>query len=169
MRTAIAPAFRAAAPETLAVGARFMGTDWTDDGLTPDDAVALARDLKEVGLDFICVTSGGVALKARIPLGPGYQVPLASKVRQEAGIVTRAVGLIADPHQAEGVLARGEADQIALARAFLDNPRWGWHAAEALGVDLPYPPQYARSRAAVWPGARIARPGEDVAPERLRA
>lgn len=165
----VAEAVRGAAPDGMAVGARITGTDWTEDGLGPDDAVALARTLKGVGLDFVCVTSGGVALKARIPLGPGYQVLLAAQVRREAGILTRAVGLIADPHQAEAILVRGEADQVAIGRGVLDNPRWGWHAAEALGVELLYPPQYARSRAAIWPGATIARPAEDPAPERLRA
>jgi 2,4-dienoyl-CoA reductase-like NADH-dependent reductase (Old Yellow Enzyme family) len=165
----VARAVRDAAPKKMAVGARITGTDWTEDGITPDDAAAFARALKQAGLDFVCVTSGGVALKAKIPLGPGYQVPLAAKVRRESGILTRAVGLIADPHQAETILARGEADQVALARAFLDNPRWGWHAAEALGVELAYPPQYARAKAAVWPGAKIARGADDPAPERLRA
>jgi 2,4-dienoyl-CoA reductase-like NADH-dependent reductase (Old Yellow Enzyme family) len=104
-----------------------------------------------------------------LTLGPGYQVPLAAKVRRESGMLTRAVGLIADPHQAEAVLVRGEADQVALARAFLDNPRWGWHAAETLGVELAYPPQYARAKAGVWPGARIARPVEDSPRERRTA
>lgn len=165
----VAKVVREAAPKSMAVGARITGTDWTEDGITPDDAAVLARALKQAGLDFVCVTSGGVALKAKIPLGPGYQVPLAAKVRRESGILTRAVGLIADPHQAEAIIARGEADQVALARAILDNPRWGWHAAEALGVELAYPPQYARAKAAVWPGARIARPAEDFSPERLRA
>jgi len=169
----IARAVREAAPAGMAVGARITGTDWTEDGITPDDAAAFAGALKRAGLDFVCVTSGGVALKAKIPLGPGYQVPLAAKVRRESGMLTRAVGLIADPHQAESILARGDADQVALARAFLDNPRWGWHAAEALGVELAYPPQYARVKAAVWPGAKIVRTemagAEDRSPERLRA
>lgn len=164
----VAQAVREAAPE-IAVGARITGTDWTEDGITPDAAAGFASALKELGLDFACVTSGGVALKAKIPLGPGYQVALAAKVRRESGIVTRAVGLIADPHQAEAILSRSEADQVALARAFLDNPRWGWHAAEALGVELAYPPQYARAKAGVWPGAAIARTDRESAPERLRA
>lgn len=165
----VARAVRDAAPKHMAVGARITGTDWTEDGITPDDAAAFARKLKDSGLDFVCVTSGGVALKAKIPLGPGYQVPLAAKVRRESGILTRAVGLIAEPHQAEAILARGDADQVALARAFLDNPRWGWHAAEVLGVELAYPPQYARAKGTVWPGAKIARPAEEFSPERLRA
>ena len=97
---------------------------------------------------------------ARIPVAPGYQVPFAFKVKSEAGIATRAVGMIADPDQAEAIIASGEADMVAMARAFLDNPRWVWHAAERFGVKIDYPPQYARSHGEVWPGARIARPRE---------
>jgi 2,4-dienoyl-CoA reductase-like NADH-dependent reductase (Old Yellow Enzyme family) len=70
----------------------------------------------------------------------------------------QTVGMIADPDQAEGILAAGKADLVVMARAFLDNPRWVWHAAEHFGVQIDYPPQYARSRADQWPGAKIARP-----------
>ena len=112
---------------------------------------------------MIHVSSGGASLKASIPLGPGYQLPLAQRVRRETGIATRAVGLIADPHQAERVVASGDADMVAMARAFLDNPRWVWHAAEALGASVPYPVQYLRTRADLWPGAKIARPRPSAA------
>ncbi len=76
-----------------------------------------------------------------------------------SGMKVRAVGMIADPAQAEAILAEGKADLVAMARAFLDNPRWVWHAAERYGVKLDYPPQYARARPDVWPGSRLARPG----------
>jgi 2,4-dienoyl-CoA reductase-like NADH-dependent reductase (Old Yellow Enzyme family) len=95
----------------------------------------------------------------KVPLAPGYQVPIAAKVRAETGIVTRAVGLIVEPAQAETIVSSGQADFIALARAILDNPRWVWHAADRLGAKIAYPPQYARAAAAVWPGAAMARPG----------
>ena len=95
----------------------------------------------------------------KIPLGPGYQVPMAAKVRAETGIVTRAVGLIVEPAQAEAIVASGQADCVAMARAFLDNPRWVWHAAERLGARIAYPPQYARAAPCRWPGAAMARPG----------
>ena len=156
----VAEAMRAAWPADKPLGARITGTEWIEGGLAVEDAVAFARELKAIGVDYVCVSSGGNALKARIPIGPGYQVPLARQVRRETGIVTRAVGMIADPHQAEGILAAGDADLIAMARAFLDNPRWVWHAAEALGGKAPYPPQYVRSRGDLWPGAKVARPRE---------
>jgi len=75
-------------------------------------------------------------------------------------MTTRAVGLIAQPEQAEAIVRDGKADQVALARSLLDNPRWPWHAAEKLGVDLDYPPQYLRVKAKLWPGAKLARPPE---------
>jgi 2,4-dienoyl-CoA reductase-like NADH-dependent reductase (Old Yellow Enzyme family) len=94
-----------------------------------------------------------------IPLAPGYQVPYAAQVRAQTGIVTRAVGLIVEPAQADWIVASGQADFVALARAFLDDPRWVWHAAERLGAPVDYPPQYARVSRAAWPGAAMARPG----------
>jgi 2,4-dienoyl-CoA reductase-like NADH-dependent reductase (Old Yellow Enzyme family) len=99
----------------------------------------------------------------KVPLSPGYQVPIAAKVKAEAGIITRAVGLIVEPAQAEAIISSGQADFVALARAILDNPRWVWHAAERLGAKVAYPPQYARAAAAVWPGAAMARPGSAAA------
>jgi 2,4-dienoyl-CoA reductase-like NADH-dependent reductase (Old Yellow Enzyme family) len=167
---AVARAVRAAVSETVAVGARITGTDWVEDGLRVDDAVALASALKEIGFDFVCVSSGGIALKARIPIGPGYQVPFATEVRRATGLATRAVGLIVDPHHADDVVARGEADLIAIARGLLDNPRWGWHAAEALGAEIARPKQYERVKPSLWPGAALVRPlQDDVARPRLQA
>jgi NADPH2 dehydrogenase len=146
-------AVRAAVPRSLPLGARITGSDWSDGGMTPDDAVALAKALKAAGLDFVCVSSGGISADVKIALGPGYQVPFAEKVRRETGIVTRAVGLIATPRQAEAIVAEGKADMIALARAMLDDPRWGWHAAQALAGEVKRPPQYARAAPKLWPGA----------------
>ena len=149
----VARAVRAVVPRTVPLGARITGSDWTEGGMTPDDAVAVAKGLKDAGLDFVCVSSGGIAAETKIALGPGYQVPFAEKVRREAGIPTRAVGLIATPKQAEDILAEGKADMVALARAMLDDPRWGWHAAQALDGDVKRPPQYARAAPKLWPGA----------------
>jgi len=109
-------------------------------------------------LDYVCVSSGGNISHAKIALGPGYQVAFAAKVKAATGLATRAVGLIATPEQAEAILAAGEADFVALARAFLDDPRWVWHAAERLGGEVSYPPQYARVSRAIWPGAELVRP-----------
>jgi NADPH2 dehydrogenase len=116
--------------------------------------------LKDAGLDFICVSSGGNTPDAKIPAGPGYQVDLSRRIRNEVGIATRTVGLIANPQQAENILQAGDADMIALARGFMDDPRWPLHAAEALGVKVAYPPQYMRAAPAIWPGGKLARPNK---------
>ena len=156
----IAGAVRNVWPKERCLGARISANDWMEGGLGPDDAVAYARELKRIGLDYVCVSSGAMVPHARIPLGPGYQVPFAEKVKREVpGIAVRAVGLIADPQQAEEIVSSGKADMVAMARAFLDNPRWVWHAAERFGLPFDCPPQYARTRADQWPGAAIARPG----------
>ena len=154
----IAEAVRAVWPKDRGLGARINASDWIEGGFTPDDAVAYARELKRVGLDYVCVSSGATVPHAKIPVAPGYQVPFAEKVKRAVGIGVRAVGMIADPEQAEEIIASGKADTVAMARALLDNPRWVWHAAERFGVKIDYPPQYARSRADLWPGAAIARP-----------
>jgi len=149
----VADAVRAAVPAGMALGARITGSDWLDDGLKPDDAVTVARSLKNAGYDFVCVSSGGVAADARNPTTPAYNAPLAEQVRREAGIATRAVGLIASPKQAEALIAEGKADMVALARAVLDNPHWGWQAALELGADVARPPQYLRAAPKLWQGA----------------
>jgi 2,4-dienoyl-CoA reductase-like NADH-dependent reductase (Old Yellow Enzyme family) len=154
----VARAVRAVVPKRVALGARITGTDWADGGIVVDDAVAFAAALKAAGLDFVCVSSGAGVPNAKIPIGPGYQVPLAAKVKAEVGIPTRAVGLIVTPEQAEEVVVSGKADFVALARAFLDDPRWVWHAAERLGAKVTPPPQYARLAPNMWPGAAMLRP-----------
>ncbi len=151
-------AVRAVVPRTIALGARITGSDWADGGLTVDDAVAFAKALEKIGADYVCVSSGGNVATAKIPLAPGYQVPFAAKVKAATGIATRAVGLIATPEQADAIIAEGQADFVALARAFLDDARWVWHAAERLGAEISYPPQYARVSRAIWPGAALVRP-----------
>ena len=156
----VARAVRAVVPARMALGARITGTDWVEGGWTVEDAVILATELKASGVDFACVSSGGIHGGVRVPAEPGYQVPLAARVRAGSGITTRAVGLIVDAEQAERIVAGGQADQVAIARAFLDNPRWIWHAADRLGAKITYPSQYARVAAALWPGAKIARPAD---------
>jgi NADPH2 dehydrogenase len=148
-----------------ALGIRINATDWVEGGWQPEDAVLYAKALERIGLDFICVSSGATVPHARIPVTPGYQVGFAEKIKAAVSIPIRAVGMIADPEQAEEILASGKADMVAMARAFLDNPRWVWHAAERFGVKIDYPPQYARSRPDQWPGATLARPRESVAGE----
>ena len=92
------------------------------------------------------VSSGGVSPQQKIALAPGYQVPFAARVKQETGMTTIAVGLITEPQQAEQIVASGEADAVALARAMLYDPRWPWHAAAALGAQVDVPRQYWRSQ-----------------------
>jgi 2,4-dienoyl-CoA reductase-like NADH-dependent reductase (Old Yellow Enzyme family) len=154
----VARVVRDAVPGSVALGLRLSVTDWAEGGLTVEESVTFAKRLKGLGFDFICASSGGVTPTIKVPVGPSYQVPLAARVKAEAGIATRAVGLIVDPAQAEQIVALGQADMVAMARAFLDNPRWVWHAAERLGASVHYPPRYQRVRAARWPGAAPARP-----------
>ena len=115
------------------LGLRLSATDWVDGGWDLEQSTALAHRLKAAGCDFIHVSSGGVSPQQKITLGVGYQVPFARQIRAACGMATMAVGLITEPHQAEAVLQAGDADLVALARAFLYQPRWGWQAAAALG------------------------------------
>jgi 2,4-dienoyl-CoA reductase-like NADH-dependent reductase (Old Yellow Enzyme family) len=149
----IAQAVRAVIPRGLPLGARITGNDWVEGGLTPDDAAAFSRELKTVGIDFVCVSSGGISADARPTLVANANVQFAEKVKREAGIATRSVGLIAAPKQAEAIIAEGKADMVALARAMLDDPHWGWRAANVLGAEVPRPNQYQRAAPKVWPGA----------------
>ena len=150
-------AVRAVVPERIPLGARFTGSDWLDGGLTVADAVLVAKALKEAGLDYVDVSSGGVSTdgQANVPRSPGYNVPLAEQIRREAGMPTRVVGLIVSPQRAEAIVAEGRADMVALARAFLDDPHWAWHAAQALGGEVARPPQYQRASPALWSGATL--------------
>jgi 2,4-dienoyl-CoA reductase-like NADH-dependent reductase (Old Yellow Enzyme family) len=155
----IADAVRGAVPEETVVFFRVSATDWTEpDGWTADDTVRLAGLLKEHGVDLVHVSTGGNVPHARIPVGPGYQVPFAARVRREAGLPTAAVGLITDPEQAERVLADGEADAVALGRELLLNPYWPRRAARTLSEPAPFPLQYERAeRAEAGRAARAER------------
>lgn len=152
----VAAAVREAVPRSIALGARITGSDWAEGGLTADDAVACAAALKAAGLDYVDVSSGGVAADVRTPTAPGYNVDIATAVRG-TGIPTRVVGMIVTPEQADGIVAGGRADMVALARAFLDEPHWGWHAAQRLGAEVKRPSQYLRAAPALWPGAAKVR------------
>jgi NADPH2 dehydrogenase len=148
-------AVRRAWPLNKPLGIRVSATDWVEGGFTIDEAVAYLAICKAEGVDYVCVSSGGLVPDAKIPTGPGYQLDLAERVRRETGLLTRAVGMIADPHQAEAVLASGQADMVALGRAFLDDPRWVWRAAEALRAEHHYPRQYLRATPKTWPKAAL--------------
>jgi len=114
------------------LGIRISATDWVEGGWTPEETAEFAVQLKASGCDYVHISSGGVSPKQKIAIGPGYQVPFAKIVKDKSGLPTMTVGLITDPHQAEAILQQGDADLIALARAFLYKPRWGWEAATAL-------------------------------------
>ena len=137
-------AVRAAWPADKPLGVRISSTDWVDGGWDIEDSVALARELKARGCDWIDCSGGGVSPQQKIPLGPGYQVPFARRIRAEVGIATTGVGLITDTKQAEAIVASGDADMVAMARAMLYDPRWAWHAAAALGGEVHAPEQYWR-------------------------
>lgn len=124
---------RAAWPEKFPLAARLSCTDWADGGWTAEESVALSRLLRAEGVDLVDCSSGGLVPTARIPVGPGYQVPFARQVRAEAGIATAAVGMITEPKQADAILRAGEADLVFLAREMLRDPYWPLHAALALG------------------------------------
>lgn len=144
----LAKALRQAWPDTLPVFVRISCTDWIDGGWDLPQSIEFCRRLKTLGVDLIDCSSGALVPYAKIPAGPGFQVPFAAAVRQEAQIATGAVGLITDPMQAEQIVATGQADAILMAREFLRQPYWPLHAAKALNVDIPWPPQYllAKSR-----------------------
>lgn len=136
-------------PDDKPIGVRVSATDWVDGGWSVDDTVEFAKELKALGCDWIDVSSGGISLHQDITTGPGYQVHLSRAVRERAGIATIAVGLITDPEHANSIIANGDADIVALARGMLYNPRWPWHAADRLGVEIGYPNQYLRCKPAV--------------------
>jgi 2,4-dienoyl-CoA reductase-like NADH-dependent reductase (Old Yellow Enzyme family) len=139
-------AVRAAWPADRPLGVKVSATDWVDGGWTPEDSAELARRLKARGCDWLVASSGGVSPAQRLPAPtPGIHVPFAREIRRASGIVTMAVGLITDAEQADGVIAAGDADMVALARAFLRDPRWPWRAATVLGAKVAGVPQYARS------------------------
>jgi 2,4-dienoyl-CoA reductase-like NADH-dependent reductase (Old Yellow Enzyme family) len=141
----VVDAVRAVWPERLPLFVRISATDWTEGGWTIEDSVALAAQLKDRGVDLIDCSSGGNVPDAQIPLGPGYQVPFAERIRRESGVMTGAVGLITDAHQAEAILQNGQADLIIMARQLLRDPYWPLHAARVLGDPVTPPVQYLRA------------------------
>jgi 2,4-dienoyl-CoA reductase-like NADH-dependent reductase (Old Yellow Enzyme family) len=139
-------AVRGAFPAERPVWARVSATDWVDGGWDVDSTVAFARALEARGAAAIHVSTGGVSPQQKIPLGAGYQVPYAQRLRAAVGLPTIAVGLITEAEHAETIVATGEADAVALARAMLYDPRWPWHAAAQLGARVSAPKQYWRSQ-----------------------
>lgn len=143
---AVARAVREVWPERLPLFVRISATDWVEGGWDLDQSVQLALWLKALGVDLIDCSSGGLVPDARIPAGPGYQTPFATRIREATGLATGAVGLITEPEQAEQIVATGLADAVFLARVLLRDPYWPLHAARRLGVEIAWPPQYERAR-----------------------
>src|SRR6266849_55986 len=146
-------AMRAAWPGHKPLGVRVSCTDWVEGAWDIEQTVAFARELKKLGCDWIDCSSGGLVKNQVIPVGPGYQVQFSERVRKDAGIATVAIGMITEARQAEDIVAQGKADMVSLARGFLWDPRWAWHAALELGVTPRVPPQYLRGRPAGRAGA----------------
>jgi 2,4-dienoyl-CoA reductase-like NADH-dependent reductase (Old Yellow Enzyme family) len=138
---------------------RISATDWVEGGWDIGESVELARLLKEEDVDLIDVSSGGLAFQARIPAGPGYQIPFAARIRREACIPTAAVGMITDAAQADRIVRNGDADLVLLAREMLRDPYWPLHSAARLGNRASWPVQYLRAAAPGSPArAEIAVP-----------
>lgn len=140
-------AVRGAWPDHLPLALRLSTQDWTDDGWTVEDSIDLAKRLKGEGVDLLDCSSGGAVEHARIPVGPGYQVPASDAIRRAAGIATAAVGMITEPTHADEIVRNGRADLVLLAREMLRNPYWPIEAARKLGKSdrVALPVQYARA------------------------
>jgi len=129
-------------PDSMPLFVRISATDWAKPGWDIDEAVLLCQRLKEIGVDLIDVSSGGMTPKAQIPVGKGYQVPFARRIRAEAGIVTGAVGLITEPRHANEIITSGDADLIFLARELLREPYWALKAQNELDGEATWPIPY---------------------------
>ena len=138
-------ALREVWPERYPLWLRISATDWAKGGWEIEQSIELARSVREWGVDLVDVSSGGLVPGVQIPVGPGYQVDFAARIRREAGIATGAVGLITEPQQAQDIIVNGEADVVLLAREELRDPYWPRRAAEALGAEIEAPLQYGRA------------------------
>jgi 2,4-dienoyl-CoA reductase-like NADH-dependent reductase (Old Yellow Enzyme family) len=133
-------------PKQFPLFVRISATDWADGGWDLAQSIELAKALKPLGVDLIDCSSGALVPHVKIPVAPGYQVPFAAAIRQQAEIATGAVGLITEPHQADQIIAQGKADAVLLARALLADPYWPLRAARILGDDIAWPVQYGRAK-----------------------
>jgi 2,4-dienoyl-CoA reductase-like NADH-dependent reductase (Old Yellow Enzyme family) len=142
----VAETVREVWPESFPLFVRISCTDWVEEGWDLAQSIHFCRRLKDLGVDLIDCSSGGLLPDAAIPAGPGYQTPFSAAIRKEVGIPTGAVGCITEPAQAEQIVATGQADVVILAREMLRHPYWPLHAAGALNVDIPWPDQYRRAK-----------------------
>jgi 2,4-dienoyl-CoA reductase-like NADH-dependent reductase (Old Yellow Enzyme family) len=155
----VVDAVRGVWPAHLPLFVRISATDWMEGGWNLDESVKLARLFRDHGVDLVDASSGGLVPNAKIPVGPGFQVEFAARIRREAGIATAAVGVITDPAQANAVIDKGEADLAFLAREMLRDPYWPVHAAAALSETASWPVQYLRAAPhGSAPRASVSRP-----------
>ncbi|MGE3978588.1 MAG: NADH:flavin oxidoreductase/NADH oxidase [Nitrospira sp.] len=138
----VAERLRQLLPAELPLFVRISATDWVDGGWDAEQSVVLAGHLKDLGIDLIDVSSGGLVPKARIPVAKGYQVPFARKIRDEAAIMTGAVGMITEPHHADEIVTGGDADVVLIARELLREPYWALKAQQELGSEPSWPTPY---------------------------
>jgi 2,4-dienoyl-CoA reductase-like NADH-dependent reductase (Old Yellow Enzyme family) len=141
----VVTAVRSAWPKELPIFIRISATDWIEGGWTTEESVKLAVELKAMGVDLVDCSSGGNALHAKIPVGPGYQTQFAERIRRDAGIMTGAVGMITSPEQAEHIIRTGQADAVIMAREFLRDPYWPLRAGRELEQPIDWPIQYLRA------------------------
>jgi 2,4-dienoyl-CoA reductase-like NADH-dependent reductase (Old Yellow Enzyme family) len=141
----VTEAVRGAWPRELPLWMRISAIDWAPGGWTLDESVALSRLVRDLGVDLIDCSSGGLTLQQKIELGPGYQVPFAERIRAQANIMTGAVGMITTAQQADEIVRAGRADVVLMARQMLRDPYFALHAARELGADQPPPVQYLRA------------------------
>jgi 2,4-dienoyl-CoA reductase-like NADH-dependent reductase (Old Yellow Enzyme family) len=142
----VVAAVRQVLPPDFPLIVRISATDWTEGGWNADESVKLAGILKDRGVDLIDCSTGGNLPHAKIPVGPGYQVEFAERIKRETSLLTGAVGLITTPAEAEAIVANGQADLVLLAREELRDPYFPLHAAHELGAEVAWPPQYERAK-----------------------
>lgn len=142
----ITKSVRANIPDSMPLFLRISASDWLEGGWSIEESILLAKELKDLGVDLVDVSSGGTSSGAPVPVGPGYQVPFSDRIKNEAKILTAAVGLITDALQAEEIVASGKADAVMMAREMLRNPRWPLSAAKLLGADIAWPVQLLRGQ-----------------------
>ena len=142
----VVEAVRSAWPSDLPLFIRISVTDWVEGGFVPEEAIVFARHVHALGVDLVDCSSGGMHPRAQVPVGPGYQIPFAARIRAEAGVATAAVGLITTARQAADIVERGQADLVLLGREMLRSPQWALRASAELGTPMPGPRPYERAR-----------------------
>lgn len=147
---AVFAAMRAVWPQEKPFFVRISATDWVDGGWNLEESMILSRRLKDMGCDLMTVSSGGLSLQQKVPLGEGHQVPFSAAIRREVDIPTMACGMIFNPRHADRIIAEGDTDCVAIARGMLVDPNWPWRAAAELGADVDFPRQFVRGYRSRW-------------------